>query len=77
MRKEKDGDSRGGGARASLTPPRCSTYLLSLTPVLRRFLSSLGWRWLRLQAAALVVDCLFSLGIPFSLRERVGILLTK
>jgi len=30
MRKENDGDSRGGAVRASLTPPRCSTNLLSL-----------------------------------------------
>jgi len=29
MRKENDGDSRGGAVRASLTPPRCSTNLLS------------------------------------------------
>ena len=27
MRKENDGDSRGGAVRASLTPPRCSTNL--------------------------------------------------
>lgn len=29
MRKENDGDSRGGAVRASLTLPRCSTNLLS------------------------------------------------